>query len=156
MLTVSPDTRAWRAVASPPATTWPVLTPIRVASRMPSVECSSSLRRARAFRIPRAAARARRASSSRTTGTPKTAITASPMNFSGVPPRATISALIASKYRSVTVRRVSGSSTPDSAVEPTRSQKSTVTGLRSSSAGATATAHGVPQEKQNRASGGSS
>ncbi len=156
MLTVSPDTRAWRAVASPPATTWPVLTPTRVASRMPRAACSSSLSSASASRMPSAAASARRASSSRTTGTPNTAITASPMNFSGVPPCATIRSLIASKYRSVTVRRVSGSSTPDSAVEPTRSQKSTVTGLRSSSPGAAGAAHGVPQDEQNRASAGRS
>ncbi len=136
---------------------------------MPSVAFSSSFSRARARRIPSAAASARRASSSRTTGTPNTAITASPMNFSGVPPRAVISALIASKYRSVTARRVSGSSTPDRAVEPTRSQKSTVTGLRSSAGGGAAgagtgaavaavpaAAHGVPQDEQNRAVGGRS
>ena len=40
---------------------------------------------------------ARRASSSWTTGTPKTAITASPMNFSTVPPWRSITARIASK-----------------------------------------------------------
>ncbi len=140
-----------------------MLTPTLVVSRMPSEACSSSLRASSARRIPSAAARARRASSSRTTGTPNTAMTASPMNFSGVPPRATIWALIASKYRRVTVRRVSGSSTPDRAVEPTRSQNSTVTGLRSSSAGgatgagaAAGPAHGVPQDEQNRAVEGSS
>lgn len=70
---------------------------MRVVSSMPRVASSSWFSRASARRIPSAAASARRASSSRTTGTPNTAITASPMNFSGVPPRATISALIASK-----------------------------------------------------------
>ena len=43
-------------------------------------------RSGRASRISTAARQARRASSSCNTGTPKTAITASPMNFSTVPP----------------------------------------------------------------------
>ncbi len=44
-----------------------------------------------------AARTARKASSSWTTGTPKTAITASPMNFSTVPPWRSIAARIESK-----------------------------------------------------------
>ena len=70
-----------------PATTEPVLTPVRISRRhaedpgqllatAPATACPSSC----------AARTARRASSSRTSGTPKTASTASPTNFSTVPP----------------------------------------------------------------------
>ena len=70
--TASPVT----SVSPSPATTSPVLTPIR--ARRPSAGTAA--------RISHAARTARRASSSWETGTPKTAITASPMNFSTVPP----------------------------------------------------------------------
>ena len=59
-----------------PVTTSPVFTPIR--PRMPSAGSAS--------RISTAARQARSASSSCVSGTPNTAITASPMNFSTVPP----------------------------------------------------------------------
>jgi hypothetical protein len=72
MLTVSPVASR----SSVPVTTSPVLTPIRA-----STSSSGS-----AARISAAARTARSASSSCATGTPNTAITASPMNFSTVPP----------------------------------------------------------------------
>ncbi|MDQ2909565.1 MAG: hypothetical protein M3R39_00840 [Actinomycetota bacterium] len=62
--------------SSVPVTTSPVLTPIRACT--PSSGSAS--------RISTAARTARNASSSCNTGTPNTAITASPMNFSTVPP----------------------------------------------------------------------
>src|SRR5580658_1308498 len=83
-----------------------------------------------ASRNPMAARTARSASSSWRTGTPKTAMTASPMNFSTVPPCCSITFRAASKYRRITSRRLSGSSRSPSAVEPVTSQKSTVTVLR--------------------------
>ena len=67
--------------SSTPVTTSPVMTPIR-----PCNPSSGS-----ASRISTAACTARSASSSCSTGTPNTAITASPMNFSTLPPcRSTI------------------------------------------------------------------
>ena len=71
-LTASPVTR----VSPSPARTLPVFTPMR--APRPSAATSA--------RISHAARTARSASSSCATGTPKTAITASPMNFSTVPP----------------------------------------------------------------------
>ena len=58
---------------------------------------------------------------------PKTAITASPMNFSTVPPWRSIASVIAAKYRDITRRTASGSSRSPSAVDPVTSQKITVT-----------------------------
>ena len=82
-------------------------------------------------RISAAARTARNASSSCTRGIPNTAITASPMNFSTVPPWRSIIARISSKYRLITASSASGSSSSPSAVEPVTSQNSTVTTLRS-------------------------
>ena len=77
-LTASPVTSV---SPSPPTTTSPVLTPMRASS-----PCSAI-----AARISAAARTARSASSSCETGIPKTAMTASPTNFSTVPPcRSTI------------------------------------------------------------------
>ncbi len=70
-LTASPVTSA----SPSPATTSPVLTPIRACSPIVATAARSST----------AARTARSASSSCACGTPKTAITASPMNFSTVP-----------------------------------------------------------------------
>ena len=83
--TASPVAKDCPSAASP-ATTSPVLMPVRTASSMPNSRRSSSFSSASASRSSAAARTARRASSSCTTGTPKTAITASPMNFSTVPP----------------------------------------------------------------------
>ena len=70
--------------SSVPVTTSPVVTPIRPSRPRP----------ANASRISTAARQARSASSSCTAGTPKTAITASPMNFSTEPPwRSTIACM---------------------------------------------------------------
>ena len=73
---------------SVPATTSPVLTPIRPSIRE---------RRERIPASPTAARHARSASSSCAAGTPKTAITASPMNFSTAPPCHSTIAFIRSK-----------------------------------------------------------
>ena len=80
-----------------PATTSPVFTPIRAASETPWSRSSSLLRTSRASRISAAARTARRASSSWIAGTPNTAITASPMNFSTVPPWRSSAARISAK-----------------------------------------------------------
>ena len=72
-----------------PTTTSPLLTPIRRTSWSPNSSCS--LRR-----IATPARSARSASSSCAVGVPNAAMTASPTNFSTVPPAASTSALIAS------------------------------------------------------------
>src|SRR6185437_10230402 len=74
-----------------------------------------------------AARTARRASSSWQIVAPKTAITASPMNFSTAPPCATMADFAASKYRSIICRHDSGSSISASAVDPTRSMNKIAT-----------------------------
>ncbi len=81
---------------------------------------------------------ARSASSSCATGAPKTAMTASPMNFSTVPPKRSMSALTRSWYGRSVARTSSGSARSERFVKPTRSTKSTETTLRSSPAGAAA------------------
>ena len=96
-----------------------------------------------------AARTARSASSSCTTGTPNTAITASPMNFSTVPPWRSMAWRIASKYRAMTRRVDSGSSRSPIAVEPVTSQNSTVTVLRTSRGGGVS-ASSAPQDPQKR------
>ncbi len=90
-LTASPMTSG-----SPPASstiTSPVLTPMRTSSAGPPSGSSS----ATASCMAAAALTARRASSSRTTGTPKTATTASPMNFCTSPWWRSSTALVRSK-----------------------------------------------------------
>ena len=69
-------------VPSPGTRTSPVVTPIRAANGK-GEDAASSARRAW---ISTPARTARRASSSWATGRPKTALTASPMNFSTLPP----------------------------------------------------------------------
>ena len=92
VLTASPT-----AIVCPsPATTSPVFTPVRASIRRPKSRSSSSLRPASASRISAAARTARSASSSCSVGIPKTAMTASPMYFSTVPPCRSIGPLIAS------------------------------------------------------------
>jgi hypothetical protein len=78
-------------------TTSPLLMPMRTSSSGLPSDCSRLFSSARRFRIPSAARIARAGSSSCATGTPKTAMTASPMNFSTVPPRASISSRASSK-----------------------------------------------------------
>ncbi len=79
--TASPVTRKSPAPASRLATTSPLFTPSRIGRRSPSA--GSARTRSRSSR---AAASARSASSPCAVGRPKTAIKASPMNFSIVPP----------------------------------------------------------------------
>ena len=71
-------------------TTSPVFTPVRMPTRTPQRRSRSSLSALSARRIASAARTARNASSSRTTGVPHTAITASPMNLATLPPCASI------------------------------------------------------------------
>ncbi len=118
--TASPVTNELCASAS--TTTSPVFTPIRSAS-----DGSSSGRRSR---IASAAWSARSAWSSSAAGAPNAAITASPANFSTVPPTRSTSSAIAAKNRSSRTRTDSGSASPI-VVEPTRSAKSTVATFRS-------------------------
>ncbi len=85
-------------------------------------------------------------------GRPKTAITASPMNFSGWPRSARSSSLAASKNPPSTSRARSGSSRCARPVESTRSANRTVTIFRSSVPRVVDT--GVPQFGQKRAPSG--
>ena len=94
--TASPVTSVW-PVAGSPATTSPVLIPVRVRMRTPRFLSNSSLSFASRSRISMAARTARSASSSCKTGMPNTAMTASPMNFSTVPPWASRAVFISSK-----------------------------------------------------------
>ena len=95
-LTASPLTKPSPREGSPVITS-PVLTPVRACSRTPQRSSSWSLSSARVLRISAAARTARSASSSRTVGVPKTAMTASPMNFSIAPSWRSSASLIASK-----------------------------------------------------------
>src|SRR5262245_897416 len=128
-LTVSPVTNDWPDEGSP-AMTSPVLTPVRICSRAPQSRSSSVFSTSRRSRICEAARTARSASSSCTVGTPNTAMTASPMNFSTVPPWLSIAERISSKYRDMTPRRDSGSRRSPSAVDPVTSANRTVTVFR--------------------------
>ena len=69
-------------------------------------------------RIANAALTARSGSSSWACGKPKTAITASPLNFSTVPPRASISRVASSKILATSPRTTSGSSLRQSGGAP--------------------------------------
>src|SRR5947207_2856785 len=84
-LTASPVTSRWPRLASPVITS-PVFTPTWLWIVIPERASSSALSCAMAACISMAALDARRASSSWRIGSPKTAITASPMNFSTEPP----------------------------------------------------------------------
>ena len=82
-------------------------------------------------RIASAARSARAGSSSCAFGTPNTAITASPMYFSTVPPCASISPRTAANHSLITSRNSSTSRRSASCVEPVTSAKRTVTTFRS-------------------------
>lgn len=96
-----------------------------------------------------AARTAHKASSTRTSGMPNTASTASPTNFSTVPPCRSMASREVAKYRDMTPRSASGSSCSPRAVEPVTSQKSKVTTLRISTP--EAETNGAPQDRQDRA-----
>ena len=138
-----------------------MLTPTRRSRSPPARSVTSRLSAPMRACIANAARTARSSSSSCATGTPNTAITASPMNFSTVPPNRSISSTIASKNGRSTPRRSSGSSRVASSVDPLMSAKITVTTLRSSgvtpAAGAGSPplgdASGVPQFPQKRNEG---
>ena len=126
MLTTSPE-----AMPSPSAGLAPRETsasPVVIPTRSSSSSSTAN------SRIASAARTARSGSSSCAVGAPKSAITASPMNFSTVPPWRSSSARTRSWYGRRTARTSSGSSCSAFAVKPTRSQKRTVTTLRSSRA----------------------
>ncbi len=95
-LTASPVASFW-SPAPPPTITSPVLIPVRVRMTTPCSDSSSALSAASRSPSSDAARTARSASSSRTAGMPKTAITASPMNFSTTPPCRSSTACTASK-----------------------------------------------------------
>src|ERR1700737_1465389 len=81
---------------------------------------------------------------------PKTATTASPMNFSTMPSWYSMTDRISSKYRATTFRSDSVSRLSPSCVEPTKSQKRTETFLRTVSE--SLANKGLAQELQNLAS----
>ena len=117
-LTAPPVTNVESAAST---STSPASTPARASS--PSSHTPS--------RIERAALTARAASSSCDVGTPKAAMTASPANFSTVPPLRSMQRRARSKYWETRRRTISGSAEVTSVVESTRSTKSTVASFRS-------------------------
>src|SRR4029079_2217951 len=127
-------------------TTSPVLIPIRNPIEVPKSRSSSSVSVRNSSRTSPAARTARSGSSSCRTGTPKTAITASPMNFSTLPRWRSTTSRTVSKKRPSTRRALSASNRSPSSVEPTTSQKRTVTVFRSSRGSSPA---GAPQSGQN-------
>ena len=116
------------------AITSPVLRPMRISS------CRSGSRarfqRASRSSIRRAARTARTASSSRAVGTPKTAMIASPVNFSIVAVSARSSCVIAAKKSVIRARTSSGCIVSARSVEPTTSANRTVTSFSISAADA--------------------
>src|SRR3954462_14656203 len=137
--------------------TSPVTTPARAESPAAPTSAPSA---AIASTSSSAARTARSVSPSRATGVPQPAITASPMNFSMVPPYRATTVRAMSKYRERSSRTSSGSRDSDKGVKPTRSQNSTEQ-IRRSATGPISTAAGgagvpvkaCPQFKQNRAAG---
>ncbi len=150
-LTTSPVAIASPALGVVTATTSPVLIPMRIARSTPNSPRSSSFSTSSRRRMRSAARSALLGSSSWATGTPKAAITASPMYFSTVPPSASISARMAVKNRLISSFRSSASNWSPSEVDPTTSAKSTVTSFRSSVVTVPCAARGVPQWEQNLA-----
>ena len=123
VFTTSPDAMPSPASgrASSDTSASPVVIPTRSSS--PSSIAKS--------RIASAARTARSGSSSCAVGAPNSAMTASPMNFSTVPPWRSSSARTRSWYGRRSASTSSGSIDSARAVKPTRSQKTTVTTLRS-------------------------
>ena len=130
VLTASPATMPW-LVAPMVTATSPVTTPTRIAR---SGACRSAPMAAMDSTISRPARTARSASSSWAVGTPHTAITASPMNFSTVPPYRPMTVRHRSKYPVSSSRTSSASRDSDSDVNPTRSPKRTDVTRRSATA----------------------
>src|SRR6266498_2262820 len=126
----------------------PVVMPMRTARSSPG---ASSFISSMARSMANAHRTARSGSSSWTMGAPNTATTASPMNFSTVPPWRSMARRSRVKYELRVARTSSGSERSERVVKPTRSQKSTVTTLRSSPRVGAASRSRVPQARQNKA-----
>ena len=152
--TVSPVTMASPGRGSVVARTSPVFTPMRICNMTSWLCTSEAFTSSRRRSILIAARTARVGSSSCAVGTPNAAITASPMNFSTVPPSPSISSRIAAKNRSRTSRMCSGSSCSPRAVEPVTSANRTVTSFRSSPVPEDWMVAAAPHAGQNRASAG--
>ena len=131
-LTASPVTISCSGADPTGATTSPVLTPIRIWSRTRWSRSKPSLSSSSRSPISMAAWSARSASSSRTVGTPKTAMIASPMYFSTVPPQDWMTDAISPKYEPSSARRRSGSSCSPRLVDPVTSANRIETTLRCS------------------------
>ena len=144
VLTVSPVASVSPRDGSP-ATTSPVLRPTRRLNSRPRRGASSSLRIASSSSSSAAALAARSASSSWSVGRPKIAMTASPTNFSTVPPWRSIVPRIAANACPTADRTTSASAASPSAVEPTMSAKRTVTVRRDSLSAARCSASRLPQ-----------
>ena len=125
----SPTLIGWPATM-PPTTTVPVLTPIRIRRRSPTLVSSSSLSASSSSNIAMAELTARVASSSCARWAPKTPITPSPARCSISPPCATTTPAIRSRKVTTSSRKTSGSSRSAIVVEPTRSAKTAVIFLR--------------------------
>jgi hypothetical protein len=119
---------------------------------MPHRASSSAFSSSSASRASTAARAARSASSSDATGIPNTAITASPMNFSTVPPCRSSTRDTTSNQRPRIRRRSSASSVSPRCVDPAMSVNRTVTVLRISADGGGAPIR-APQRAQNCAPG---
>ena len=156
------DSRRWATLTGSPSVNGspsgvvltaisPVFTPVWVTSRTSHDAARSPLRSSSAVRISSAARAARTTSSSCRTGTPNTAMTASPMNFSTVPPWRSMTPRISAKYRVITSWRASGSRRSPSAVKPLTSANTTVTVLRACRSPTAGVASDDPQAKQNLA-----
>ena len=123
----------------------PVAAPTRTDS--PS-DGSSAFSSEIASRTASAARTARSASSSWAIGAPKTATTASPMNFSTVPPKRSSSAFARAWYGARKPRTSSGSRRSERPVKSTRSTKTAVTTFRSSAATRCSSSREAPQDVQ--------
>ncbi len=129
MFTRSPATIPWSREPSVTAAS-PLNTPARAWTSGPRARTAST--------SSRAARTARSGSSSRATGAPQTAMTASPMNFSTVPPYRPMTVRASSKYSERSSRTASASRPSAIVVNPTRSANSTVTKRRSATGAACA------------------
>src|SRR6266571_1507647 len=125
-------TRSPATIPSPSAPIVTAASPVRTPARARrSATPSSRPRWATVAVRSRAARTARSGSSSLATGVPHTAMTASPMNFSMVPPYRVITCRHVSKYRERISRTSSASRVSERAVKPTRSANRTETSRRS-------------------------
>ncbi len=118
------------ASAISPADRLPEATPVRFSMRTPQVTAKWSLSPANAARQSITARVASRAARAGSWAASNTVTMASPMILTTVPPRASTTADISSKYRVSSVRRASASSCSASAVDPLMSENTRVTARR--------------------------